>query len=299
MGHQPMSRRALLTATAITAATAATAARNRPATAAPRLAGLPETYVVPGDRAFPTGHAYDPRTRHIYVGSAEDGTLFRGHLTVPTLRPWSPHGADGRAVTSGMTVDAAGRLLVGGADSGTLHVYDPADATLLALLHGVEGGFLNEIAAAPDGTSYATDSFRPMIYQLSRTGSSWRLERWLDVSTTPIDWVDGRHNLNGIICIDRHLLTVNSATGQLWRIDRATRQSHEVDLGGELLPNGDGLAFRDGHLYVVQGNLHDSPRTHPAGHRHPALPRSGKRPSRGCARPARRVPPPQLDHPPR
>lgn len=259
MGHQPMSRRTVLAATAVTAATAATAGWRRPATAAPGPAGLPATYVVPGDRAFPTGHAYDPRTSHIYVGSAEDGTIFRGHLTEPTLRPWSPHGADGRATTSGMTVDAAGRLLVGGADTGTLRVYDPADATLLAQLHGVEGGFLNEIAAAPDGTSYVTDSFRPMIYRLTRTGSSWGLERWLDVATTPIDWVDGRHNLNGIICIDDHLLTVNSATGRLWHIDRRTRQPHEVDLGGDLLPNGDGLAFRDGNLYVVQGSLNDVP----------------------------------------
>lgn len=220
---------------------------------------LPAEYVLPGDRAFPSGHAYDARTGHLYVGSAADGTLYRGHLTKPALRPWSADGTDGRSTTSGMAIDSAGRLIVGGADTGTLRVYDTERGALLALLHGVDGGFINEITTAPDGTAYATDSFQPMVYRLTCTAGLWRLERWLDITRTSIDWVDGRHNLNGITCVGRYLLTVNSTTGQLWRIDRRTGHVLEVDLGGHRLPNGDGLAFRGGLLYMVQGNINNIP----------------------------------------
>ncbi|MFD5477685.1 SMP-30/gluconolactonase/LRE family protein [Streptomyces hawaiiensis] len=267
MGQRPVSRRRMLSATVGAAAAVATTAWTRPApataqadgSAPPGIGQLPTQYVLPGDRAFPTGHAYDARTGHIYVGSAADGTLYRGHLTKPALRPWSADRIDGRSTTSGMAIDSAGRLLVGGADTGTLRVYDTQGGALLALLRGVDGGFVNEIAVAPDGSAYATDSFRPVVYRLADTSSGWHLQRWLDITTTPIEWIEDRHNLNGITCVGGHLVTVNSSTGQLWRIDRRTRQVRQVDLGGHQLPNGDGLAFRNGQLYVVQGNINNIP----------------------------------------
>ncbi|HEX2313764.1 MAG TPA: hypothetical protein VHJ17_08530, partial [Thermomonospora sp.] len=220
---------------------------------------LPDTYVFPGDRAFPTGMALDPRTGHFYVGSADSGALFRGHVTRPEVQVWSPDGRDGRTVTSGMAVDPAGRLYVGGADTGTLRVYDTRSGALLATLRGVRDGFVNEIAVADDGTVYATDSFRPVVYRVTQDAGNWRMEPWLDVTRTPVEWVDGQHNLNGIRAIGRHLVTVNSNTGRVYRIDRDTRAVTEVDLGGHRLYNGDGLAWRDGRLHVVQGNINNVP----------------------------------------
>ncbi|WP_405801329.1 hypothetical protein [Streptomyces sp. NBC_01506] len=55
------------------------------------------------------------------------------------------------------------------------------------------------------------------------------------------------------------MLAIQSNTGRLRRIDRATRAVTEVDLGGHRLVNGDGLVLRDGRLYVTQGNLFDNP----------------------------------------
>ncbi|MFI0349755.1 SMP-30/gluconolactonase/LRE family protein [Actinomadura sp. 9N407] len=219
----------------------------------------PSAYTLPGDRAFPTGMAFDRATGYFYVGSADDGTLFRGHVSRPRLEVWSPDGEDGRSVTSGMALDAAGRLYVGGADTGTMRVYDTRSRRLLATLRGLEGGFLNEITVAGDGTVYATDSFRPVLYRITGDGGRWRIENWLDVAATPIDWVEGRHNLNGILAVGRHLLTVNSSTGDLWRIDRHSGAAVQVDLDGHGLPNGDGLAWRDGRLHVVQGNINQVP----------------------------------------
>ncbi|MGW0758321.1 SMP-30/gluconolactonase/LRE family protein [Streptomyces sp. NPDC002814] len=267
MGQHPVSRRRMLTAAFGTAAAMSATAWTRTAPTTAQAGGsappgpgrLPAEYVLPGDRAFPSGHSYDARTGHLYAGSAADGTLYRGHLTKPALRPWSADGTDGRSTTSGMAIDSAGRLIVGGADTGTLRVYDTERGALLALLHGVDGGFVNEIAVAPDGSAYVTDSFRPVVYRLTDSSSGPHLERWLDVTATPVEWIEGKHNLNGITCVGGRLLTVNSSTGQLWRIDRHTRQALQVDLGGHRLPNGDGLAYRDGRLYVVQGNINNIP----------------------------------------
>lgn len=53
----------------------------------------------------------------------------------------------------------------------------------------------------------------------------------------------------------RYLFTVQSNTGQLFRVDTRTREVAEVDLGGESLPNGDGLFVRGATVYAVQNAL--------------------------------------------
>lgn len=248
----------LLVSAAVSALTAGTLAL------APAGEPPPDRYVVPGDRAFPTGLALDSGSGHFYVGSAEDGTLYRGHLDDPDVEVWSPAGQDGRTFTSGMHVDSAGRLFAGGGGTGTLRIYDTAGKSLLAELKGAKGGFVNDIALAEDGAAYVTDSFKPHLYRVARAADGrWTMRSWLDIRSTDIEWTDGQHNLNGIVSVGRFLLAVQSNTGQLWRIDPATREVVEVDLGGEPLPNGDGLAWRDGRLYVSQGNLYADPDTEP------------------------------------
>jgi hypothetical protein len=69
------------------------------------------------------------------------------------------------------------------------------------------------------------------------------------------DWVQVEgFNANGIAETPNRkaLLVVNSATGLLYRVDPETGQATEVDLGGNSLPNGDGLLVRGRTLYVVQ-----------------------------------------------
>ncbi len=224
---------------------------------APAPAEPPGHYVIPGDRAFPTGLAYDPETGHYFVGSAADGALYRGHVDRPDAELWSPHGTDGRTLTSGMTMDAAGRLFVNGADSNITRVYDPGSGELLTELRGLPGGFVNEVSVADDGTAYVTDSFLPMIYRITERDGRWQMDPWLDIDDTAIEWIHGEHNLNGILAVGRHLLSVQSNTGRLWRIDRFTGEVDEVDLGGELLPSADALISEDGRrVYVTQGNLY-------------------------------------------
>ncbi|WP_306355689.1 MULTISPECIES: SMP-30/gluconolactonase/LRE family protein [unclassified Nocardia] len=236
---------------------AATATLTISCSAQPAEREVFDRYVVPGDRAFPSGLAYDRASGHFFVGSAADGTIYRGHVHEPRLEVWSPAGVDGRSATAGMVLDPAGRLFVNGGGTGTARVYDAVDGRLLAELRGLDGGFVNEVTIAADGTAYATDSLLPVVYRITDTGGSWRMEPWLDVTSTPVDWIAERHNLNGILAIGDHLLTVQSSTGQLWRIDRHSGRTVEVDLGGQALPSGDAVVSDDGRrIYVTQGNLY-------------------------------------------
>ena len=61
-------------------------------------------------------------------------------------------------------------------------------------------------------------------------------------------------NANGIAeTPDRQaLLVVQSNTGLLFRVDPDSGEATQVDLGGTLLTNGDGLLVRGLTLYVVQ-----------------------------------------------
>ena len=47
-------------------------------------------------------------------------------------------------------------------------------------------------------------------------------------------------------------MVVQSPTGSLFTVDPATGVTNQIDLGGESVPNGDGLLFEGGFLYVVQ-----------------------------------------------
>ncbi|MFC0496044.1 hypothetical protein ACFFKE_14330 [Streptomyces mutabilis] len=265
-GPARSSMRLFASALAAVTALALTATGSQAATGSGTAAArLPDHYVIPGEKAFLTGVAYDPRSGHYYVGSAQDGTLYRGHVRKPTARVWSPDGRDGRSFTAGMTIDGEGRLYVNGGGTGTLRVYDTATGILLTTQHGAKGGFVNDVTVAADGTAYVTDSFKPVVYRLTEDERGrWKLEHWLDVAASGIDWVAGQHNLNGIVAVGTgRLLAVQSNTGKLWRIDRSTGRTAEVDLGGRTLVNGDALAWRDGRLYVTQGNLYADPGAQP------------------------------------
>lgn len=79
------------------------------------------------------------------------------------------------------------------------------------------------------------------------------MEPWLDLRGTSIP-TDTAFGLNGISASDdgRFLLTVHFHTGQLFRIEVATRTITEVDLGGAALTTGDGLLLDGRTLLAVQ-----------------------------------------------
>jgi hypothetical protein len=64
-------------------------------------------------------------------------------------------------------------------------------------------------------------------------------------------------NANGIDATrnGRWLVIVQSNTGKLYRVDPRTGATTEIALGGESVPNGDGILLDGRTLYVVQNQL--------------------------------------------
>ncbi len=229
-------------------------------------------FALPGDAVFPEGVAYQPETGAFFAGSSADGTIFRGDVATGTVEVFSPAGADGRTSAAGMKVDPDGRLFVAGGQSGTVWVYDTGTGGLLTQASNGLGPntFLNDIALTEDGDAYITDSFNPILFRLAATAipsaplsttpsasgtpaASAQLEAAIDLSGSVVPFGEG-FNLNGIAAVPggQVLLVVHSSTGGLYRIDLASQEVTEGDLGNATLTNGDGMALRDWVLYVVR-----------------------------------------------
>jgi Cu-Zn family superoxide dismutase len=220
-------------------------------------AARPDAYVLPGEDVFPEGVAFDRSSGYFYVSSTTNGAIFRGHVNNPLTEVFLPGNQDGRTTATGLEVDHQGRLFVSGGGSPMVFVYEAGSGTLLAAL-GVEGaGFINDVAVTPNGDAFFTDSLVPVIYRVSQDASgAYVVEDWLDLTGTAIEYVQG-FNVNGIVVSQdgRYLIVVQSNTGELFRIEIATREVVQIDLGGAVVTAGDGLVLRGRRLFVVRNAL--------------------------------------------
>lgn len=222
--------------------------------AAPRT----QEYVLPGDAVFPEGIAGDNASGYFYVSSTTDGTIYRGHVSDSEAGVFLPGGEDGRTTAIGLELDDDGRLFIAGGGTGGIWVYDTATGDLLASLSIDDGGFLNDQAATPDGSVYFTNSQVPIIYRVFQDAAGvYQVEEWLNLDGTAIEYVPMQFNLNGILASQdgRYLITVQSNTGELFRIDTGTQEVTQIDLGGASVSAGDGLVLQGRTLYVVRNSL--------------------------------------------
>jgi hypothetical protein len=212
-------------------------------------AALPSQYTIPGDNVFPEGVSLRPGTDQFFVSSTNTGTIYKGTLGKPRLKAFLPGGEDGRAVANGVRA-GEDHLVVAGSVTGYIFVYDYRGRLVHRFATG-SGGLINDVAIAPDGDVYATDSRRGRLFHISaraagkRTSRTTRLRPFLDVGDTPI----GTY-CNGIVTAgDRYLLVVGLASGVLGRVDLKTKRVRQVE--GVSLPAGDGLARTGRTLYGV------------------------------------------------
>ncbi len=237
------------------------------ATPAANPAAATTTYEIPGDQVFPEGIAYDPAAGLFYVGSTEDGTIYRGDLATGLVEAWLLGGEDERTAVTGLKVDAAGRLIACGRATGRIFVYDTVTGALLARYGNgrTEGTLVNDAAVVTDGSAYVTDSFVPVLYRVDLAAlpaggeatpsagiSEQEAEVFLDFEGSDLTYADG-FNVNGIVAIENGaaLLIVQFTTGRLYRVEIATRSVSEVSLGGGNLRGGDGLALDGNTLWVL------------------------------------------------
>ncbi|MEU4824478.1 SMP-30/gluconolactonase/LRE family protein [Actinomadura sp. NPDC023710] len=249
-------------ALAVSAASASTAAGPPAgAAAAPAAASRISTaYVLPGDRVYPEGIAADPRTGTMYAGSFEDGTVYRMRPGHRTAEVFLPAGADGRHTANGLKTDRAGRLWVIDSSSGVA-VYDVRSRALLArfVVPGAGARFVNDLAVAPDGGVYLTDSSRAVVYRVTprdldaARGGIGTLSPRFDLGGLLEPHKPGDFTLNGIVAdpTGRFLLTDDMLGGDLYRLDLATGAIRKVALSGGDMHNADGLELQDGRLWTA------------------------------------------------
>jgi sugar lactone lactonase YvrE len=213
-------------------------------------AALPSEYVIPGDNVFPEGVTLRPGTDTFYVSSTSDGTIYRGTLGQRRMRVFLEPGRHGRGLANGLRA-SRDHLVVAGSATGYIFVYDLPSSRFVRRFATGSGGLVNDVAIAPNGDAYATDSGRGLLFRIParalsrRTGATRRLRPFIRFADEPV----GEY-ANGLVPVgDRYLLVVGLATGRLARVDVETKRVREVE--GVSLPAGDGLARTGRTLYAV------------------------------------------------
>ncbi|BCJ51311.1 hypothetical protein Asp14428_27860 [Actinoplanes sp. NBRC 14428] len=247
-----MSRRTLaivaLTALAVPAAApsaASAAPAAHPAGPGPVVLDLPDGFQ-------PEGIAIG-KLPYAYFGSRADGDIYRAGLLTGRGRVIS----QGPGTPSlGLKLDGRGRLFVAGGSGGDARVIDAGNGKVLRSYRlQTVPAFINDVVLT-GGAAWFTDSTNPVLFKLP-LGRHGRLpaEAVRVPLTGDLVYTSGI-NANGITATPdgRGLIVVQSGTGKLFRTTYAGSTA-EIDLGGESVPNGDGLWLRGTTLYVVQNRL--------------------------------------------
>jgi sugar lactone lactonase YvrE len=254
----------LLTAARIAAVALTSAALSLsvagPATAHPGSghgsADRPERIALPNGFQ-PEGIAID-RGSVAYLGSRTNGDIVSVDLRTGE-RDLVSQGLGPGNPSVGLKVDK-GLLYVAGGGTGTGRVISTRTGAILANYSFTEASvenpsFVNDVVLTKDH-AWFTDSLKPQLYGVSRTGNPARAS----VVVRPLtgDWVQNAgNNANGIVQSPdrRSLLVINSSNGTLYRVNPWTGVARTVDLGGAVLTNADGLLLRGRTLYAVQNRL--------------------------------------------
>jgi hypothetical protein len=260
----PVHDHALTRRGAITLAAAATTA----AFAGPALADdghdghhdhrdLPDTVALP-DGLQPEGITSGPGTT-FYVGSVSDGRIVTGDLLGVGTTVLLPAAA-GRSLR-GLLHDRHNGLVWAVGSLGTdAHVWAVDDSTgaVVADVLVPGGGFLNDLVLT-DRAVWVTDS---AVDRLTRIALDRRgLPAGTDPTFLPLGggWpatAPGAFGANGIRELsDGSLVINNSAAGGLWRVNKRTGVTREIEVRGGPRPvSGDGLVLRGHTLFDVRGS---------------------------------------------
>lgn len=227
----------------------------------PVIAQAHERRPLPEVLSLPAGFQPEGITRGrgntLFVASINTGGVYRldpttgrGSLLVP--------GQAGR-VGVGIKYDARTNLLfVAGGPTGHAFVYDATTGATVAdiPLATDELSFINDLVITRRAV-YFTESFKRVFYKLPLRWNG-RLPASPQVQEIPLggdfEFVPEQFNANGIERTPDgdDLLIVNGFTGKLYAVDPRDGEAKLVDLGGDLVTNGDGMVLRDRLLYVVR-----------------------------------------------
>jgi sugar lactone lactonase YvrE len=218
---------------------------------------FPEVFPLPNGLG-PEGIAAGEGTT-FYVGSIPTGNIFRGDLgtgegeILVTAEP-------GRQAIGLKFDPRTGLLFVAGGATRFAYIYDgetgeSVDAIELTTLDS----FINDVVITRNA-AYFTNSRQPEIYRvpLEEDGGLPDSPTVEVISLTGDYQFDpAQFNANGIAATPngKTLIIVNSWEGALYKVNPFTGEATRIDLGGDALPNGDGILLHGDDLYVVQNRL--------------------------------------------
>ncbi len=190
-----------------------------------------------------------------YAGSLANGAIYKGDLR--TGEGGVLYAGQTGRVTVGIKYDnRTGNIFAAGGATGMAYIYDARTGAEVAS-YTLAPGFINDVIVTKDG-AYFTNSARAELYKLPLSGN--RLPAQSDVQVLPLsgDWqqVTG-FNANGIAATPdgKTLIVVNSTTGILFNVDPNTGVAREINLGGQLVQQGDGILLDGKTLYVVRNRM--------------------------------------------
>lgn len=203
----------------------------------------------------PEGIAYSGN--FLYVGSIPSGAVYRADISSGTGSILVPSQSERAAI--GIKLDDRERIFVAGGATGKAFIYDAANGQDLAsyTLTQAQPTFVNDVIVTSDA-AWFTDSRNPVLYRLAlpADGSLGGAEAISTLSLSgDLQFTAGVNNLNGITAAGTRLIVVQSNTGFLFTVDPENGVTRKIDLGGETVPNGDGILLEGRTLFVVQNRL--------------------------------------------
>jgi sugar lactone lactonase YvrE len=226
-------------------------------------ASFPERINFVAQRQYPEGIAYSGQLEKFVISSVTQGKIG----TVGTDGRYADLLSDpGLISVNGIKV-AGDRLLATNNDQGASDKSTPQTTRQTAelfvfnlttrqlerrvdlddLLPAADPNFANDLALAPNSTVYVTDSFSPVIYQVTGSGQASILVR------DDVRFSSPTFGLNGIVYHPNgYLIVANTGQGKLYKVDIQNGNAVTEITGTGALP-GDGLTLLNGDLYVVTG----------------------------------------------
>ena len=196
-----------------------------------------------------------------YVGSLAGGNIYEVDLRTGAVNLLVQGLGPGLSFAVGLDFDErSGYLFVAGGYTGDGRVYDTHTGALVNPLPFVAplSNWINDVVVTREA-AYFTNSFVGEIYKVPLDSQGVPSGGWEVLELGP-EWINvvipGEIiiNANGIVATPdgRTLIVVNYATGRLYTVDPDIGLATEIDLGGVIVPFGDGLVLRGKTLYVVQ-----------------------------------------------
>lgn len=218
----------------------------------PKTTVSPLAFRLPDPKLIPEGIAFDSVSKGFFIGSIAQRKITMMDVKGSQVRDLSKS-SDKLDAVLGLAVDAAGKHLYAVSTNGfeegakterrnAVVCYDLKDGRLLDRFAAPEAMQLNDLAVAPDGTLYATDSASGTIF----------CKKLNEKTLTPLGKTGSVRGANGITQSADGMLYVTLSTG-IARVDKASGEPTRLPQPDTVVTGGiDGLYWYKGDLIGVQ-----------------------------------------------